>query len=222
MTVYLVPAGRNRYELYSEAPEEPGVALAEQKGFFRRWAHKAAARWHELVDRARHGSANGRLARWRDTFVCQLAESIAEQRTLWALRLQTAALVRHPSRLQAERAREILNALLAKSRQHHLRWMAGDGLLFALCGLLFILPGPNLVAYYFAFRLVGHLQSWRGARQAIEKVEWVVESDQNLDDLVSLVDMPRASRASRVEAIAAELNLPRLSAFFDRIAAPSA
>jgi len=219
MTVYLVPAGGDRYELYSEPPEEVGEAPAPHEGVLRRWAHTAAVQWHALVDRARHGRATGRLAGWRDAVVCRLAESISEQRTLWALRLQTGAIVRYPSRLSGETARDILYQLLGKSRQHHGRWLAIDSVLFVISGILFFIPGPNIIAYYFAFRLVGHLQSWRGARQAMDRIAWAFEADQGLDELASLVDLPRAARAPRVAAIAARLNLPRLSAFFDRVAA---
>jgi hypothetical protein len=87
--------------------------------------------------------------------------------------------------------------------------------------VFFFIPGPNLVAYYFAFRFVGHLQSWRGARQAMEAIAWTLEPDAGLAELAALADMPREARAPRVAAIAAQLNLQRLSAFFDRVAVPS-
>ena len=35
-----------------------------------------------------------------------------------------------------------------------------------MSGLLFLVPGPNVIAYYFAFRMVGHYFSLRGARKA--------------------------------------------------------
>ena len=89
-------------------------------------------------------------------------------------------------------------------------------------GIFFFIPGPNLVAYYFAFRFIGHLQSWRGARQSMDVIKWLHEPDASLAELASLVDRPRAERAPRVAAIAAGLNLQRLSSFFDRVAVPSA
>ena len=117
--------------------------------------------------------------------------------------------------------RAILEALLAHARSHHLRWLIIDLILFTVSGILFFVPGPNLVAYYIAFRLVGHLQSWRGARQAAERIAWTFEADPGLAELASLVDVPRETRAPRVAAIAERLNLPRLTAFFDRVAVPS-
>ena len=113
-------------------------------------------------------------------------------------------------------------AEFVRARSHHLRWLAVDGALFVVSGVLALVPGPNLIAYYFAFRVVGHLQSWRGARQGMDRITWDFETDASLTELVSLVDVPRDARAPRVEAIAERLNLPHLAAFFDRVAVPSA
>jgi hypothetical protein len=221
MVVFLVPAGRNRFELYSEVGEEPGEAPGGGEGRFRRWAHKVNVQWHQLVETARHGRARGRFARWRDAVVCRLSETIAEQRTLWALRGETTASLRYPASIPAERARAELDSAVSHARRHHLRWFSIDLLLFVSSVVFFFIPGPNLVAYYFAFRFIGHLQSWRGARQAMDVVSWSLEPDAGLAELASLVDLPRAERAPRVAAIAARLNLQRLSSFFDRVAVTS-
>jgi hypothetical protein len=223
MTLFMVPVGRDKYELYSEAPEEPVQPLDADAGRFKRWAHAAHAQWHALVDGARRAphdrAAYGRFAQWRDQVVCRLAESIAEQRTLWSLRKVTAATVRFPSTIDADKARAVLDRSLAASQRHHGWWLVVDLILFIASGILFFVPGPNIVAYYIAFRVVGHLNSWRGARQGSQRMAWTFEPDANLAELASLVEVPCEARASRVEAIAARLNLPRLSAFFERVAA---
>jgi hypothetical protein len=222
MIIHLVPVGKARYELYAEPPDEPEAAPPEDAGFVQRWSHTASVRWRELVDAARHGSGSGRVAHWRNSIVCRLAEHIAEQRTLWTLRDLSHATLLFPSTLDCAEGRSVLNELLATGRRHHGRWLIIDTLLLLGSAVLAIVPGPNLVAYYFLFRLVGHLQSWRGARDGLERVQWGLEPNQSLSELAGLVDVPRAVRASRVQAIAARLNVPRLSAFFDRSAAPSA
>jgi hypothetical protein len=221
MTVYLVPVGRDRYDLYSEAVDEPGGTPGRHEGFLRRLIHAASTSWHDAVHTARRGTAVGRLARWRDGIICRLAESIAEQRTLWALRDCTSATVHVPATFDSAAAKSALKGLIAGRRRHHRRWLVVDLGLFVLSGVFFFVPGPNLVAYYFAIRLIGHLQSWRGARQATERIAWTLEPEQGLAELASLVDVPRAARAPRVAAIAAQLNLPHLSAFFDHVALPS-
>jgi len=98
-------------------------------------------------------------------------------------------------------------------------WMLVDTPLLIVSGILAPVPGPNVLAYYLGFRAVGHWLSWRGARYAAARVHWTFEPDGSLAELASLVNLPRAARASRVDAIAARLNLHRLPAFFERVAA---
>src|SRR5262245_52489234 len=84
--VYLVPLGRNRYELYSEPPDDDEPE-PEPAGKVRRWFARFRERWHATVHAARHADTErGRFAQWRDWVVCRVAESVAEQRTLWSLR----------------------------------------------------------------------------------------------------------------------------------------
>jgi hypothetical protein len=221
MTIYLVPARSGRYELYSEAPEAEDTS-APPEGRLRRWLHRANEQWTLLVAQARNGHATGWLARLRDRTVSALAESIAEQRTLWALRNATAVTVLTPEALSATDARTGLMADLAHARRHHLWWLIVDSVIFIASGVLALVPGPNLFAYYFFFRCVGHLQSWRGARQGMDGVKWTFEADSALTELQALVDVPQSARALRVHAIAERLNLRHLAAFFDRVALPSA
>ncbi|MBM3770123.1 MAG: hypothetical protein FJW27_02330 [Acidimicrobiia bacterium] len=220
MIIYLVPARSGRYELYSEAPESEDTG-APPEGRFRRWLHRANEQWGTLVAQARQGGATGWLARLRDRVIGTLAESIAEQRTLWALRSATAVMVLTPSALTVPDARILLMTDLAHARRQHLRGLIVDSVIFVASGLLALVPGPNLIAYCFAFRCVGHLQSWRGARQGMDGVRWTFRADAALTELQALVDVPRSTRAHRVRAIAERLNLRDLAAFFDRVAVPS-
>ena len=219
MTVYLLALGRDHFELYSEPPEEPGEPPDPGAGRWRQWAHSAYVRWHDLVDSARRRTSTRQIARWRDAIVRSLAETIAEQRTLWALAQQTDATLLFPASVGEPDARTALARALVAARRHHGWWLVVDAPLFVVSGLLTPFPGPNVIAYYLGFRLVGHWLSWRGARHAEKSVQWTLEPDTSLAELASLVNIPRAVRAPRVDAIAARLNLHRLSAFFERVAA---
>jgi hypothetical protein len=219
--VYLVPLGRNRYELYSEPPDEEDAAPAPHDGFFHTRIERLRQGWRSLVQSARRGAAtDSRLARWRDWAVSRIAESIAEQRTLWSLRSMEAADLRYSSDLTEAAATEQCRGLLAHARRHHGMWLILDGLLFAGSGVLALVPGPNVLAYYFGLRAVGHLLSWRGARQGLDRITWRQCPEPALAELAALASEPRDARAPRVEAIATHLNLPRLAAFFDRAAVP--
>ena len=221
--VYLVPVGSGRFELYSEAPDDdvPVGAAPPTDGFWKRTIHNAQVKWDEVVGTARGGqAAAGWFGRLRDRTICRAAESIAEQRTLWGLRHFTAATLVHPSDLPDAPAADARDRLLAHARQHHGKWLAIDTALLVVSGIFMLVPGPNVLAYYFAFRAVGHYLSWRGAQQALDRITWGLRPDAALAELGQLAALPRAARASRVDAIAAALNLPRLAAFFERTAVP--
>ncbi|MGE5245007.1 MAG: hypothetical protein ACM3SQ_12330 [Betaproteobacteria bacterium] len=221
MTAYLVPVGRGRLELYSEAPEDPD-SPPESNGWIRRLAWKMRDRWQETVRTARRDDPRGGFARWRAGIICHLAETIAEQRTLWALRDARDATIVYPADVEEIAARTALAAIFDHARRSHRVWLIVDTATFVASGLLMLVPGPNLIAYYFAFRLIGHYLSWRGATQAQDRVRWAAQADARLAELGALAELPRSARATQVEAIARSLQLPRLSAFFDRAAAPAA
>jgi len=223
MTVYLVPIGGGRLELYSEAPDEPRAA-DDDRGRTRRWLRGLGARWEGAVKDARldDGGRRGVVTRWKDQSIRALAESIAEQRTLWALRPEGEATLVYPSDLDAAAARRKLDDALADARRHHRGWFAADSTALVASGLLALIPGPNLIAYYFAARVIGHYLSWGGAAQALDRITWTLRPDASLAELGALAALPREARGDRVAAIAAGLNLPRLTAFFDRAAVPAA
>ena len=217
MDLFLLSLGRNRFELYSEPPEEVPDPPTRADGRLRRWAVNAQIRWRDLVETARQGRATGRLARWRDQAVCHVAERIAEQRTLWSLIGCESAHLRYPSTMAEPDARDTLTRVLAAARRRHGWWLVIDLLVFIGSGVLALVPGPNLVAYYCAFRVVGHLQSWRGASGA-GKIVWTCAGDTSLAELAELAAQPRETRRPRVAEIAAHLHLQRLPKFFERVA----
>jgi hypothetical protein len=137
---------------------------------------------------------------------------------LWSLRHESKATARFQSTLEEPVARAALNERFRHARRYHGWWLAVDLLLLVASAILAVVPGPNVLAYYFAFRVFGHLSSWRGARHAERRVEWALEPDDSLAELASLVKMPRDARAPRVAAIAQRLNLSRLPIFFERMA----
>jgi hypothetical protein len=220
-TIYLVPVGSERFELYSEPPADAEPEPGDQgSGFWRDLAHRAHMRWRAAVRTARHSEdAPGFVSRARDAVVRRTADAIAEQRTLWTLRRVGTAELVHPSDRSTEEAVAIRDRILNRARTHHLRWLFVDTVVLVASGVFMILPGPNVIAYYFAFRVVGHSFSWRGARQALQVTRWHLRSEPALVELGQLAHLPRDTRAPRLHAIATDLNLPRLAAFFDRVAA---
>jgi hypothetical protein len=151
-----------------------------------------------------------------------IAERVAEQRLLWRLRGQTAVRAFFPAGIEPAEAHRKIRGSLERDSRRHLRWLVIDtvGGLFSL--LLIPLPGPNMLGYYFAFRIVGHLLAVRGARQGLRLVSWELQPSDLLAELGRLERLPETERASRVRAIAQELGLPRLARFFERTAVEAA
>lgn len=216
LLTYFLPLGGGRFELYAEPPEHEPSAPPEIDGRVRRWLHTAGAHWRLLVDRARSANGATGFARWRDSIVCRLADTIDDQRTLWALRSAEGATLRYPSGSDTHAVRASLDAMLRAEQRHHGRWLAVDLVLFILSGALFFVPGPNIVAYFLGFRAFGHWQSWRGARRALGDLSWTLEPSPELAELARLAELPHERRADRVSQIADRLELPHLPAFFKR------
>ncbi|HET6955122.1 MAG TPA: hypothetical protein VFI56_01035 [Vicinamibacterales bacterium] len=219
--VYLVPIGSGRFDLYTEPSDEAESMGRGHPAFLGRVIERIRDAWRQMKHAATApGDRTGRLTRIRDWVVCRIAESIAEQRTLWSLRTLTSATFIFPSDLSETSAASIRSRVLMRARRQHGWWLLLNTLGVILTAILVLLPGPNLIGYYFLFRVVAHYLSWSGARHALEGVLWRPTAEPALTELGTLARLPREARASRVAAIASQLRLTRLEAFFDRVAVP--
>lgn len=225
MDVFLIPVAADRYEPYCEpADGDPATAdEAAAHGLFRRvWtrfqAMLAQAEQEQRrpeAERDRH-TWTGRLMRW-------VAERVAEQRLLWHLRKHDAATLHFPADLTADRAEALVRGQLRADADRHRRWMYVDAVLAAITGpLLFFVPGPNLVAYFFVFRAVGHYLSQRGARHGLEGVRWAWAPSEALVDLRGAITLDDPHRSEQVHHVATRLQLPHLPRFVSRVALRSA
>ena len=228
MQVFLVPLGRERHEPYCEVGDGP-VEVEERAPtgvLHRSWtkfrevlqAAERRQRERDLEDGQR--SLGGRIS---DRVLGWVAERIAEQRLLWNLRREEAATLVHPSDLTAAVAETVLRQHLRAEAERHQRWLWVDGMLTVITGpLLFFVPGPNLVAYYFAFRAVGHYLSRRGARHGLGAIAWTYQPSDALTELRHAVALDPEARAPRVQDLASRLQLPHLPSFFERMVLPGA
>ncbi|HEY7501631.1 MAG TPA: hypothetical protein VH740_24130 [Vicinamibacterales bacterium] len=230
MDVYLVPVGPDRHELYCEVPDEidDQDAAAEstdaKPGFFRR----LRLRFREMLAEAERERRQARTTRVEGGWLTRIktrvmrwvAESIAEQRLLWHLRSQTEACLYYPDDLDEARAVAVLKTQLKSDFEKHRFWLAIDSLLFIVSGLLALVPGPNFLAYYFAFRLVGHYLSLRGARNGLSGFEWKTEKSDALSELRRAIGLAPDARDRRVHEVATRLRLEHLPSFFERTAVP--
>ena len=231
MDVFLIPIGSDRYELYCEVPDEDPTAGADAPGgFFKRLMHRFREALAEAererrrghLPAASDGASPSLYQRAKRATLRRIAETIAEQRLLWHLRRQQAAIAWYPADLSQDAALRVLRVSLGADYDRHRRWLVVDGILFVLSGALVLVPGPNVIAYYLAFRLVGHYLSMRGARQGLDGIRWDLRASDALAELRPLITLEPQMREARVVAIAERLRLERLATFFERLAVPSA
>ena len=228
MDVYLVPVGASRYKLYCEVPDEPDEPSQTDapSGFIQR----IKARFQETLaeaERERRSGAHGPVeggwtSRMKARTMRWVAESIAEQRLLWHLRRQTAACLHYPDDVDETVARGELRAQLGRDFEKHRFWLIVDTTGFVGSGALMLLPGPNVLAYYFAFRLVGHYFSMRGASRGLRGMDWRPNPSPPLTELRRAIGMDAEQRTLRVNDVALKLRLEHLASFFERTAVPSA
>jgi hypothetical protein len=225
MDVFLVPVSAERYELYCEEPDEVAPVSAPSPGIFKRLMQRFREMLAEAERERRRGPAEsgaqpGLASRIKTRAFRWMAESIAQQRLLWQLRGRTEARLIYPDDLSEPHAIEILRRTLGRDFERHRFWLVLDSLGLIASGVLMLVPGPNLVAYYFAFRTVGHFLSMRGARQGLAKLQWRPEPSAPLSALRAMVTVAPEARAERVHAVAATLRLEHLASFFQRTASP--
>src|SRR5262245_16949773 len=222
MDVYLVPVGRERYELYCEVPDEPADSVDESSpGFVARMKQRFSALLAEAELERHRGHAektHGAFARAKARTLRYIAETIAEQRLLWHLRRQGSACLFFPDDLDQQRATTLLRRQLGRDFEKHRFWLIVDSIGFVASAALVLLPGPNIVAYYFAFRTGVHYLSLRGARQGLDVVAWTTEHSAPLSELRRAINLDRDERERRVHDVAAALKLEHLVKFFKRTA----
>mgnify|MGYP003349166260 CR=1 FL=1 len=116
MDVFVIPLGRERYELYCETSARPLDPEQVAPGLIGRLRHRVAMFIHEAETR-RHadclaGARRTFRARIRARAMAWVAERIAEQRLLWNLRGETAATLAHPEAMSFEQTRALVDGML--------------------------------------------------------------------------------------------------------------
>jgi hypothetical protein len=225
MDVFVIPVARDRYELYCESStESEDVPDTPSDGLLGRMRHRFALMM-KAAEQRRHRdeppAPQGWLGRIQDRMLAWVAERIAEQRLLWNLRKQTEVVLAHPQDMTFEEVVAVVRRRLQHDYERHRLWLVLDSVLLVASAALALLPGPNIVAYYFIFRVVGHWLSMRGARQGLDRVTFSCRPCPPLTELRELIDLEPAAREERIHDIAGRLRLRDLTTFFERVAIQS-
>ncbi len=216
MEVYLIPVGADAYALYSELPAGAVAHPDEEppRGLIGRLVRRAQRFIAGLEREFETGTDDA--PGWRRRLRGWAAQRIGEQRLLWRLRGESGATLVCPDDCPETLAVEILRAELKREGDRHRLWLVVDGVAFVASGVLMLLPGPNVIAYYLAFSLVGHYLSQQGASRGRRRIRWQARRDGALSELRQAIALPPVERERRIHEIAGRLNLPNLPGFFAR------
>jgi len=220
MDVYVIPIGRDQYELYcepaadSESDEEPSTGLL---GRLRLW-FSMMLRAAEDEQRDAKPEPTSWLGRVQRRLLGWVAQRIAEQRLLWNLRRHTSASALHPQDMSFDEVLALIRRKLRSDFERHRLWLVIDAVGLIASGPIALVPGPNVLAYYFAFRVVGHMLSMRGATQGLSRVSWSGRPCPPLTELRDLAALEPSVREARIRDIEQRLHLQHLTTFFARVA----
>ncbi|MGH9202755.1 MAG: hypothetical protein ACRD2A_16135, partial [Vicinamibacterales bacterium] len=123
----------------------------------------------------------------------------------------------HPLDISFDEALAELKRTLGGDYNRHRLWLSIDTVFLIASGVVAIVPGPNLIAYFFAFRVVGHWLSMRGAAQGIHRIAWSGRPCAPLSELRQASQLEPRARTQRIDAIARLLHLQNLTRFYERL-----
>ena len=232
MDVFIIPLGRDRYELYCEASGDAGaLETAPAAGPLGRLRYRFGAVLRAVEERQhRRGDVHaasagggaesrpGLLKAVENRILGWVAQRISEQRLLWNLRRQTAVVVAHPQDMAFEQVLALIHRALQRDYERHRAWLVVYTLGLVVSGPLALVPGPNVLAYYFAFGVVGHWLSMRGAMQGLRRISWSGRPCPALTDLRDATTLESPARDARISDVAARLRLRHLASLFRRAA----
>jgi len=156
---------------------------AEPNAGARSWS---AAKWAEIE--ARWKNSPTAAARFSRKAWDWLQASVRPDEPLLA-RLGSAdsVVIHHPTASTEKKTRSAWRRYLAARASTHLLWMIVDAVLAVLTGLvLWILPGPNVVFFWFAYRAYSHY----GIVRSLHRARWhppptTTKPDPALDEPVA-------------------------------------
>jgi Mitochondrial K+-H+ exchange-related len=225
MDVYVIPVAPDRYELYCEPAAETAEFSGERRARPRTGViSRLQDRFNQMLRAAearQRGQEvpveNGWLGRMQERLMSWVVERIAEQRLLWNLRNQTAVVAVHPPDLPFDEVVAYIKRALQRDYDRHRNWLIVDTIGLVASAALTLLPGPNLLAYYFLFRVGGHWFSMRGASQGRYRITWSGRPCPALGELRDVANMDPEVRDERIRDVASRLRLRNLTTFFERV-----
>jgi hypothetical protein len=194
--VFLLPFDPKRPVFYSEDE----VDGAEEPEFSPGLVGRIERIVHRVKSSLKH--PRGRLARkTKQVWDWLQLRMHPDEPLLASLRTARTIEIHHPTTLTNDAVRDLWSAYLKRRRLRHRLWLSFDALFAPVSVLLTPLPGPNVIGYWFAYRVVHHLLILIGIRRAMRgPTETLFRPDDGLDASASPGDREWLDRtATRYE-----------------------
>jgi Mitochondrial K+-H+ exchange-related len=156
--VYLLTIDNRRFFFYADASE----AAREDEGIAEPSVPPAAGFWGRLQDRYHQFKStwehsDSRIAQWtRRSWVWLHSWSHPDESMLVRLRSARRIDLHHPTSHSATKVRALWVDYLNHRWWRHLLWMSLNGVIAPFTIVFAILPGPNVIGYWFAYRAIHH------------------------------------------------------------------
>ena len=118
--------------------------------------------------------------------------------------------IHHPSAMSEAQARSVYDRLIQKAIAKHQKWMVANAAAVPVSVPLSLIPGPNLLLGYLAWRSVIHFQSQKAGRRATElPIDFVPEAV--LTELADFLQRRRLfGRKRQIRKLGEEMGLVNL------------
>jgi hypothetical protein len=188
--IYMVLIDDERFFFFADeaalAHDEEGNFPAPEQSGVRKWLHDR----FEKFKAAWQGAGSGAVYWMRKAWDWLHTLSHPDERMLARVRSARSITLYHPASRSDIDVRSHWRNYLAREWRRHLFWLVINAMITPAAALLFILPGPNLIGIWFAYRSVHHLMVVWGLTRArrgliltelhaIKALDLPIENDEN-------------------------------------------
>jgi len=196
MNIYLIPRKKGKYLLYSmEFQAEPSQS--------------------RRPGRTPHSGKPDKKSKFiklvKSGYQAATAKRERSEKLLKEMTELSQITVHYPANLSEDNAREIYDNLIQSQIKKHKRWLIVDGALLPVSAILSLVPGPNLLLAYLAWRTLVHYKTKKGGERAISDLEISFLKEPQLERLFEIMDKRFVfSRAAKIKGIGKEMGIGNL------------
>jgi hypothetical protein len=197
--VYLLSIDTRRFFFYADESEPPddGAGPSEPGPSYAGWRGWLLDRWQRLGSTWEHSEVGA--VRWtRKAWAWLHSWAHPDEAMLVRLRSARRIELHHPVSRDGAEVRTLWRDYLNHRWWRHVLWMSANGIVAPpALATLWVLPGPNVIGYWFAYRAIHHaLIVWGIRRVRRGAVELTLRPLASLDRPIEVDDEGKAKHAA--------------------------